>query len=185
MTDENKIPQGTPEPEGTPETEHKGEPTPEPEGKAAAKYTDDDVNEILNRKFAKWEAAKAKELEEERRKATLSAEELQKLEAQEKDSKIADYERRIAQMEITSSANARLATKGLAVDDETLSFVLRDTEEETLKAVDALSNFVEKAINERIKASARQQPPKASASKPTQSGESLSDFAAKNRLIKN
>ena len=51
----------------------------EPKGKEGdgkeAKYTDDDLDRILNRKFAEWQKKKDKEVDEARRLASMTEEE--------------------------------------------------------------------------------------------------------------
>lgn len=67
----------------------------EPKGKEGegkeAKYTDDDLDRILNRKFAEWQKKKDKEVDEARRLASMTEEEKTK-------QKQADMERQLNEL---------------------------------------------------------------------------------------
>ena len=122
-------------------------------------YTQEDINKILNKKFAKWQKQKEEAEAEAERKAKLSeaeklAEERKEFEAMKKQFK---YEQRV------NSTSKVLASNNLPI--EFADFLIGDSDEATTQRVDLFKNAfneaLEKAVNERL----RGRTPKASTSK--------------------
>ena len=93
------------------------------DGKEDKKYTDEDVNNIINRKFAEWEKRQkeksAKAAEAERLK-NMTEEEKRKHEMEELQKKIAGYEKEKAIGAMTKVARGILNDSKIVVNDELL-----------------------------------------------------------------
>lgn len=126
------------------------------------KYSDKDVNKIIDRKFAEWTKKKQKEEDE--------AKKLSKMNAQEK----ADYKQKQLEEEIEQLKNEKtlsnmrdearkmLSEKNINITDELLAFMVSTDAGETKKAVDSFADLFNAAVNEAVKGKARQTTPKES-----------------------
>lgn len=124
-----------------------------------AKYTDADVDAIINKKFASWQEKQDKAIAE----AVAKVEEANRL-AQMNDKEKADHERKQMEDELASlkaekahatmmtTARNMLKADGLTMPDEIVSVLVTDTAEATSEAVKAFSGMFQKAVDEAVKA---------------------------------
>lgn len=137
-----------------------------PEGKEGdgngkeAKYTDDDLDRILNRKFAEWQKKKDKEVDEARRLASMSEEEKTK-------QKQADMERQLNELlseknrsEMMATARSILSERNIHADDALISLIVSEDAESTKRSIDAFANMFQKAVNKAVKDALKGEPPK-------------------------
>ena len=123
--------------------------------KPAAKYTDEDVDKILNKKFAEWQKNQEKKVSEAERLSKMTAEEkaAEKLKALE--DKIKGYEAAAARTEMAKQARAILSDKGISVGDELLANLIAEDADATKAAVESFVSLfaaaVEKAVKEKVK----------------------------------
>lgn len=132
------------------------------DSKAEAKYTDADLDKIINQKFAEWqkkqdktvEAAKAKE-REAAKLAQMDAQQKAEYKLSEAEKRLAEYERKENLAEMTKTARKMLSEKNISISDELLSMMVADDAETTKNAVDnfakAYTEAVENAVKERLK----------------------------------
>ena len=117
---------------------------PNDEDTPTAKYTDDDVNDIVNKKFAKWK----KELEEEKKKAEkrakLSEEERIAEEKKELEEKIAEYERKERVNENAKQISNKLSAANLPHDEELITLITSDDEDASEDALNVIIDYVAK-----------------------------------------
>ena len=133
--------------------------TQQEEAKADVKYTDADVDEIINKKFAKWKADSDKAVAD----AVAKVEEAHKL-SQMNEKEKADHERKQMEDELAmlkaekahntmmTTARNMLKADGLTIPDEIVSVLVTDTAEGTSEAVKAFSGMFQKAVDEAVKA---------------------------------
>ena len=122
------------------------------------KYTDEDVNNIINRKFAEWEKRQkeksAKAAEAERLK-NMTEEEKRKHEMEELQKKIAGYEKEKAIGAMTKVARGILNDSKIVVNDELLgNLVAEDAETTKTNVENFVKNFndaVQKAVAEALR----------------------------------
>ena len=122
------------------------------------KYTDEDVNNIINRKFAEWEKRQkeksAKAAEAERLK-NMTEEEKRKHEMEELQKKIAGYEKEKAIGAMTKVARGILNDSKIVVNDELLVNLVAENAETTKANVENfVKNFndaVQKAVAEALR----------------------------------
>lgn len=123
-----------------------------------AKYTDADVDAIIQKKFASWQEKQDKAIAE----AVAKVEEANRL-AQMNDKEKADHERKQMEDELASlkaekahhtmmtTARNMLKADGLTIPDEIVSVLVTDTAEGTSEAVKAFSGMFQKAVEEAVK----------------------------------
>ena len=136
-----------------------GEKGKEGDGKEA-KYTDDDLDRILNRKFAEWQKKKDREVDEARRLASMTEEEKTK-------QKQADMERQLNELlseknrsEMMATARSILSERNIHADDALISLIVSEDAESTKKSIDAFANMFQKAVNKAVKDALKGEPPK-------------------------
>jgi hypothetical protein len=138
-----------------PDTPEKQPNEPGNDPKTAAKYTDDDVNKIIEKKFAEWQKKQEKKVSEAERLSKMTAEEkaAEKLKALE--DKIHSYEMAAARTEMTKQARAILSDKNIHIDDVLLTNLIAEDAETTKASVESFISLftaaVEKAVKEKVK----------------------------------
>lgn len=119
------------------------------------KYTDADVDAIIDKKFAKWKAEQEKAESEAKKLAKMNAEQKAEYEAQKQADYIAELEAKINRSGLEKEASKMLSESGLVADDKILGFVVKDTAEATQEAVDRFSALVndlaDKKVSEMLK----------------------------------
>lgn len=165
----------------TKEQEDDEEDDPEDE----KKYSDKDVNKIINRKFAEWEKKKQKEDDEAKKLAKMNAQEKADYKNKQLEDKIAELENEKALSNMRDEARKMLSEKNINISDELLAFMVSKDAGETKKAVDSFVELFNAAVNEAVKGKARQETPKDgggfSASKVSLG---IGDMAREARIIK-
>lgn len=160
---------GNTAPTTTTPTEPVQEPKPEakPAAKPEAKYTDDDVNKIIDKKFAEWQTKQQRAVDEAAKLAEMNAQEKAEYELQkERDShaatqkKLEALERKDALAEMTKTARKMLADADINVSDDLLARLVTTDAEETKAAVDGFAKLFKDAVEGAVKARLKGEPPR-------------------------
>ena len=132
------------------------EPTIEEQPQDEKKYTDADVDEIINKKFAKWKSEQEAKENEAKKLAKMNADEKQKYQLDQREQELANREQVLARKELTAEAKAMLSERGLPVE---LVGVIDLTSAETV--TDSVASIqksweeaVQKGVSDRMKGSA-------------------------------
>lgn len=153
MADENKnqVEEATEEIE---ETKEKKAENKEPE----KKYSDEQVDEIIKEKKAKWQKQqdeKIKELEEARRLEKMNEDEKLKYKLKKYEEEIAAYRKKENQSAMAKVAKNMLIEQGFNISDDLVNNLITDEAETTKENVKdfagMLKDLVEKEVNERLK----------------------------------
>ena len=135
-------------------------PTATQKDKGEAKYTDEDVNKLLNQKFAEWQKKKDKEIDEAAKLASMDATEKV---VYERDQAIKERDELKAQMalaDMTKTARKILADNGITVGDELLSMFVSTDAKDTKAAVDTFTRLFKETVESAVKDRLRGEPPK-------------------------
>ena len=131
------------------------------------KYTDKDVDAIIDKKFAAWQQKQDKAIAE----AVAKVEEAHKL-AQMTEKEKLDHEREAerqelatlraekAHSEMVGTARTLLKNDGITIPDEIINVLVTDNAETTSAAVKAFSAMYQNAVNEGVKAQVAGSEPK-------------------------
>lgn len=131
------------------------------------KYTDKDVDAIIDKKFAAWQAKQDKAIAE----AVAKVEEAHKL-AQMTEKEKLDHEREAerqelaalraekAHAEMVGTARTLLKNDGITIPDEIINVLVTDNADSTSAAVKAFSAMYQNAVNEGVKAQVAGSEPK-------------------------
>lgn len=153
MADENKsqVEETTEEIE---ETKEKKVENKEPE----KKYSDEQVDEIIKEKKAKWQKQqdeKIKELEEARKLEKMNEDEKLQYKLKKYEEEIAAYRKKENQSAMAKVAKNMLIEQGFNISDDLVNNLITDEAESTKENVKdfagMLKDLVEKEVNERLK----------------------------------
>lgn len=153
MADENKsqVEETTEEIE---ETKEKKVENKEPE----KKYSDEQVDEIIKEKKAKWQKQqdeKIKELEEARRLEKMNEDEKLQYKLKKYEEEIAAYRKKENQSAMAKVAKNMLVEEGFNISDDLVNNLITDEAETTKENVKdfagMLKALVEEEVNERLK----------------------------------
>ncbi|PLT64820.1 DUF4355 domain-containing protein [Mediterraneibacter gnavus] len=140
------------------------------------KYTDKDVDAIVNKRFAKWKT----EQEQAVKSAKEEAEKLAKMNAEQKQQydmdKLKEENERLkaesVKNQLSRNASVVLAEKGIEATQEVLDFIVGADETDTNARIDTLMKIVESQLKKAEIARATGTTPKTM----TNSGSQLSEF---------
>lgn len=122
------------------------------------KYTDKDVDTIINKKFAKWKEEQDAKESEAKRLAKMNAEQKAQHEKAKLEARIAELEAERTLSEMKSTARTMLSEANISVSDALLSQLVSTDADKTKNAVEAFSEAfteaVEKEVKERLKSPA-------------------------------
>ena len=130
------------------------EPTPQPQDEK--KYTDADVDAIIDKKFAKWKSEQEAKENEAKKLAKMNADEKKDYQLKQLEQELADREKAIARKELTAEAKAMLSERGLPV--ELVAVVDLSNAEAVTESVASIQktweDAVQKGVSDRMKGSA-------------------------------
>ncbi|HFI0428351.1 TPA: DUF4355 domain-containing protein [Streptococcus suis] len=123
------------------------------------KFTQEEVNALIEKRLAKQEKSFNKRIQEKLDEAEklrqMNAEQKAEYEAQKQADYIAELEAKINRSGLEKEASKILSEVGIAVDDNILGFVVKDTAEATKEAVESFSvlvnNLADKKVSEMLK----------------------------------
>ena len=137
--------------EETPEEKLK---EPEKE-KSEKKYSDEEVNAILSKKFAKWTAQKEKELDEAQKLAEMDAQQKAEYERDKLEKELAELKRENTLNAMGKTARTMLSEQGVHLPDALVSILVTEEAESTKTNVDnfvqLFKEAVDAAVNEKLK----------------------------------
>ena len=132
------------------------EPTNEPQPQDEKKYTDADVDEIINKKFAKWKLEQEAKENEAKKLAKMNADEKQKYQLDQREQELANREQVLARKELTAEAKTMLSERGLPI--ELVAVVDLSNAEAVTESVASIQktweDAVQKGVSDRMKGSA-------------------------------
>lgn len=145
------------EPTGHEPAEPKGtEPKNEPE----KKYTDEDVNKIIDRKFAEWEKKQNKAKSEADRLANMNAQQKEQYENEQLKKQVEELLRKDALGKMATVARGMLGEKNISVSDDLIEMLISDDAEKTKSSVDSFINAFQAAVEKAVKDALKGNPPK-------------------------
>ena len=148
---EGEAPEGKPtETEAKPEAKSEVE-TPETKPAAEPKYTDKDLDEIISKKFAKWQTKKQEEIDEAKKLAQMTTEERLKHENETISKKLAELETQATRGKMVSTARQIMKEDGVDVSDKITSSLIAEDAEKTKENVVAFTTAFKKAVQAEVK----------------------------------
>lgn len=141
---------------GNPGADDKGgnNGTAEPDskdGKDTKKYSDADVDEIINKKFAKWQKEQEKKISEAEKLAGMNAQEKAEHERDTLQKELDELKRANSIAEMEKTARTMLHDDGVNVPDEVVSSLIADDADNTKAKVEAFSKAFKEAVQTAVK----------------------------------
>ena len=140
-----------------------GEGTEGSEGKKKL-YTDEDIDAIIARRFAKWEKQKQKEIDEAKRLENMNAQERAEHERDELQRQLSELQNEKALADMSKTARKMLSDSGITLSDDLLQILVSTDADATKTAVDNFSKLFSDAVDAAVKERLKGNPPKRGAS---------------------
>ena len=132
------------------------EPTIETQPQDEKKYTDADVDAIIDKKFAKWKSEQEAKENEAKKLAKMNADEKQQYQLDQREQELANREQVLARKELTAEAKTMLSERGLPI--ELVAVVDLTNAEAVSESVASIQktweDAVQKGVSDRMKGSA-------------------------------
>ena len=132
-----------------------GQDNQEKDKSSEKKYSDKDLDAILDKRFARWKADQEKEKAEAKRLADMNTQERAKAERDKVQKELDELKAKNAIAEMTNEARKMCTEHNINVGDDLLSVLVDQDADKTKKAVDAFVKMfeqeVEKAVKEKLK----------------------------------
>lgn len=148
--------------EGTETTSKDNSKADDKKTESQAKYTDEDVNKIIDKKFAEWQKKQQKEVDEAKKLAEMNATQKAEYERDQLKKKLEELERQASLGEMTKTARKMLSESNINIPDELLSMMVTTDAEETKLAVDGFAKAFKEAVESEVKERLKGEPPKRS-----------------------
>lgn len=153
FADENSSENESTETKDTQSTE--GQDNQEKGKSSEKKYSDKDLDAILDKRFARWKADQEKEKAEAKRLADMNAQERAEAERDKVQKELDELKAKNAIAEMTNEARKMCTEHNINVGDDLLSVLVDQDADKTKKAVDTFVKMfeqeVEKAVKEKLK----------------------------------
>lgn len=146
--------------ETTEETKPETAPAAKVEKQDEPKYTDKDVDEILNKKFAQWQKKQQREVDEAKKLAEMNAQQKAEYERDKLQKELDEYKRQASLAEMNKTARKMLSDNGITIPDELLSMMVTTDAEETKNAIDGFSKVFTEAVESAVKERLKGEPPR-------------------------
>lgn len=161
-------PQGT-DPKNQPAAQT-GDPKPlndpDPKSQEPAnqpKYTDDDVNKLIDQKFAEWQKKQQKAIDEAKKLERMNAQQKAEYERDQLQKQIEEYQKKDTLSGMTKTARKMLSDEQISIPDELLDKLVTTDAEETKTAVDAFIKLFKESVQSAVKDALRGNAPKGGA----------------------
>lgn len=132
----------------------------EPKNEPEKKYTDEDVNRIIDRKFAEWEKKQNKEKSEADRLANMNAQQKEQYENEQLKKQVEELLRKDALGKMAAVARGMLGEKNISVSDDLIEMLISDDAEKTKSSVDSFINAFQSAVEKAVKDALKGNTPK-------------------------
>ena len=164
FADENTATPSAPSVEPAAEQEKNTDGTKEPvtaappKAQEELKYSDKDLDEIISKKFAKWQEKQQKAVDEAQKLATMNATQKAEYERDQLKKELDEYKKQASLAEMSKTARKMLTDEGISVSDELLTMLVTTDAEQTKTAVDSFSKAFTEAVEATVKERLRGEP---------------------------
>lgn len=128
------------------------------------KYSDEDLNAILDKKFKKWQQQKQKEIDEAAKLANMNAQEKAEHERDQLKAELDELKRANTRAEMESTARGILQESGVNIPDTLIKMIITDEADTTSDNVKAFIKSFNSAVTAAVKDKLSGKQPKAGTS---------------------
>lgn len=126
----------------------------------AKKYSDDDLDKIISKKFAEWQKKQQKAVDQAKKLAEMNAEERAKHERDELQKELDELKKANAVNELQREARKMLTAEGINAPDDLVKNLIGDDADATKAAITAFSKMYKAAVQAGIKDALKGKTPK-------------------------
>lgn len=158
----------------------------ETEKEDGKKYSDEDLNRIINKKFAEWASKKDKEMDEATKLANMNAQERAEHERDELKKQLDDLRRRDTLAQMAAEARSMLQKEAVAVPDSVIDMLVCTDADKTKKAVSGFAAAFKAAVQGAVVEQLGGKPPKTGGAKSLTKADimKVQDRTERQRLIR-
>lgn len=165
------------EPAAEPNAQPKAEPTPAPaatvKDSGEKRYSDADVNRIIDQKFAEWQKKQDKAVDEAKRLSEMNAQQKAEYERDKLKKELDELKRQASIAEMSKTARKMLSDSGITIPDELLGMMVTPNAEDTKAAVDSFAKVFTEAVEAAVKERLKGEPPRRGSGAPSMTKEQI------------
>lgn len=135
------------------------------EKQGGKKYSDEDLDRIIGKKFAEWSKKRDREVDEAARLANMNAQERAEHERDELQRQLDELRSRETLSQMTSTARTMLQEEGVNVPESVLTMLVNTDADKTKKAVSDFAAAFKSAVQAAVVEQLKGKPPKTGGSK--------------------
>lgn len=171
---------------GQTEVQHGSQQAAEPEKEDGKKYSDEDLNRIINKKFAEWASKKDKEMDEATKLANMNAQERAEHERDELQKQLDELRQRDTLAQMAAEARNMLQKEAVSVPDSVIDMLVSADADKTKKAVSNFASAFKTAVQAAVVEQLKGKPPKTGGAKTVTKADimKVQDRAERQRLIR-
>lgn len=115
------------------------------------KYTDADVDRLINQKFAEWQTKQQKAVDEAKKLAEMNAQQKAEYERDQLKKQLEELQNKETLNEMTKTARKMLADEEIVISDELLLNLVSIDAEKTKESVDSFAKLFKAAVQTAVK----------------------------------
>ena len=174
------------EPKAKSKSDGTQESNEEKAGEAQKKlYTDEDVDKLINRKFAEWQAKKDKEINEAQKLAEMNEQQKAEYKLDKLQKELDEYKNRETLSEMAKTARSILSEQNINIPDELVSVLVTTDADTTSANVKAFAKAFQSAVSQAVDSKISHREPKTGGSKSITKNDimAIKDTAARQKAI--
>lgn len=148
-------------------------------------YTDDDVDKLINRKFAEWQAKKDQEINEAQKLAEMNEQQKAEYKLDKLQKELDEYKNRETLSEMAKTARSILSEQNINIPDELISVLVTTDADTTSANVKAFAKAFQSAVSQAVDSKISHREPKTGGSKTVTKKDimAIKDTAARQKAI--
>ena len=148
-------------------------------------YTDEDVDKLINRKFAEWQAKKDKEINEAQKLAEMNEQQKAEYKLDKLQKELDEYKNRETLSEMAKTARSILSEQNINIPDELVSVLVTTDADTTSANVKAFAKAFQSAVSQAVEQKITHKEPKTGKSKTITKDDimAIKDTAARQKAI--
>lgn len=146
-------------PASEPSVSEETQTKPEPNARTVAKYSDEDLDRIINAKVAKLMEKQEKKISEAKKLAEMDAQQKAEYERDQFKAQIEELLREKTRGEMMTTARAMLAEKEVHLGDDLLGMLVTEEAESTKQNVESFLTLFSAAVEDAVKDKLRRKTP--------------------------
>lgn len=148
-------------------------------------YTNEDVDKLINKKFAEWQSKKEKEINEAQKLAEMNEQQKAEYKLEQLQKELDEYKNRETLREMAKTARSILSEQNINVPDEIISVLVTKDADTTSENVKAFAKAFQTAVSQAVEQKITHKEPKTGKSKTITKDDimAIKDTAARQKAI--